>query len=196
MHDVVVIDDVVDKETQDLIEKSIFSAETQWTFGRTVFCHSHPEVTKEHQNTVMSFTKSLCRIDDQYEDKDLTLYASPIIEASKKFNKQLRSLMTARIQLQVPLNDPAKNGIPHVDGYRPFPYMVGVYYVNDSEGDTVIYKETIHDSTPDDIKNGNVTIDQTIPPKKGRLILFSGDIYHSSGRPRTDIRCIINYNFI
>jgi DNA repair exonuclease SbcCD nuclease subunit len=28
------------------------------------------------------------------------------------------------------------------------------------------------------------------------LIVFSGDIYHSSGKPKNDIRCIINYNFV
>lgn len=196
MHNVLIIDDVVDKETQDLIEKSIFSPETQWTFGRTVFYHSHPEVTKEHQKKVMSFTKSIFRLDDRYADPNLDLYTSPIVEASKKFQKHIETFLTVRIQLQVPLNDPATHGVPHLDGRRPFPYMVAVYYVNDCEGDTIIYKETEKDTTPDEIKNGKTTIDQTISPKKGRLIIFDGNIYHSSGRPKHDIRCIINYNFI
>lgn len=196
MHNVFVFDDVVDKETQDLIEKTIFSPETQWTFGRTVFYHTHPEVTKEHQSKVMSFTKSLSRADDNFQVDDLDLYISPIVEASNKVGNRIQKLMTSRIQLQIPLNDPSPNGIPHVDGYRQFPYMVGVYYVNDSEGDTVLYKQTTNDTTPDEVKAGKITIDQTISPKKGRLIVFDGNIYHASGRPRKDVRCIINYNFV
>lgn len=196
MHEILIIDDVVDKETQDLIEKSIFSPETQWTFGRTVFYHSHPEVTKEHQKRVMTFTKSLCRIDDQYYVEDLDLYTKPIIEAARKFDQKINKLMTARIQLQVPLNDPRTHGVPHVDGYRPFPYMVAIYYVNESSGDTVIYKQTTDNCTPDDVKNGKLEIDQTIPYKKGRIAIFPGNIYHSAGRPSDDVRCIINYNFV
>lgn len=196
MHNVFVFDDIISKEQQDLIEKTIFSPETQWTFGRTVFYHTHPEVTKEVQSKVMSFTKSLCRIDDDFEVDDLELYLSPIQAASNIVGQPIQKVMTSRIQLQTPINTPATCGTAHVDGYRPFPYMVGVYYVNESEGDTVLYKETIQDTTPDEIKNGKLTVDQVISPKKGRLIIFGGNIYHAAGRPKEDIRCVINYNFV
>ena len=37
MHNVLIIDDAVDKETQDLIESAVLGKDTKWTFGRTVF---------------------------------------------------------------------------------------------------------------------------------------------------------------
>jgi hypothetical protein len=196
MHNVLVIDDAVDIETQNLIEQSIFSPETNWTFGRTVFYHQHAEVTQQQQKTVMGFTKSLARIDDSFAVPDLDLYASPLTAAANSINQNINKLMTARIQLQLPVLVQKEYGIPHTDGKRNFPYLVGIYYVNDSDGDTVLFKQTINDTTPEEVAAGKLEIDQTIPYKKGRIAIFAGDIYHASGKPKSDIRCIINYNFV
>jgi hypothetical protein len=189
MHDILIIDDVVDKQTQDLIEKSIFSAETQWTFGRTVFSHSDPVLNKEAVKTSMNFTKSLFRIDDNFSVNDISIYTKPLQ------NLSVQTLITSRIQLQLPVITDKQYGLPHVDGVRSFPYKAAVYYVNDSDGDTVFFKETTKDISPNNIPM-DMTIYKTVSPKKGRLIVFSGDIYHSSGKPKNDIRCIINYNFV
>jgi len=191
MHNVLVIDDVIDEESQDLLENSIFSPQTQWTFGRTVFCDKHLEVTDAQRKSLMSFTKSLYRNDDNFSDKDLGLYTRPLLG---RFN----NLLTARIQLQLPIITELnkKYGVPHVDGVRPFPFKVAVYYVNEVDGPTVLFKQTTNTSTPEEIKAGNVDVACEIEPKKGRLIIFDGNIYHAVGKPKTDLRCIINYNFI
>lgn len=189
MHDILIIDDVVDKDTQDLIEKSIFSAETQWTFGRTVYSHSDPLLNIEAQKHSMNFTKSLFRLDDRFSVNDINVYTKPLD------NLNIKKLITSRIQLQLPVITDKTYGLPHVDGVRDSPYMVAVYYVNESDGDTVFFEETIKEIAPDNI-NHKMTIYKTVEPKKGRLIVFNGDIYHASGKPKTGIRCIINYNFI
>jgi len=189
MHDILIIDDVVDKETQDLIEGLIFSSETQWTFGRTVFLHSDPVLNKEAVKTSMNFTKSLFRIDDNFSAKDISIYTKPL------HNLDIQMLITSRIQLQLPVITDKHYGLPHVDGVRSFPYKAAVYYVNDSDGDTVFFKETTKNISPNNIPM-DMTIYKTVSPKKGRLVVFSGDIYHSSGKPKNDIRCIINYNFV
>lgn len=194
-HKVIIIDDVVDKETQDLIEQTVFGKDTQWTLGRSVFYEKHPEVTEHQKNNLMSFTKSLLRFDDRYIDKDAGLYCQVLQSATDKLNMTVTNLLTARLQLQPPVPSEKPYGVPHVDGYRDRPYMVGVYYVNDSDGDTVMFKQTIHNTTPEQIMNGELEIDSTISPKKGRFILFDGDIYHAVGKPTKDFRCIINYNF-
>ena len=195
MHNIIILDDVVDIETQNEIESAIFSAETQWTFGRTIFYHSQPEVTKEKQKTVMGFSKSLHSTPDNYSAPDLGIYTKPLYAAAEKINAKISSLLTARIQIQLPLNRQEKYGIPHIDGIREFPYLVAVYYVNDSDGDTVLFKQTTYDTSPDDVKNNLIDIETTVPYKKGRIVIFDGGIYHASGKPTTDVRCIINYNF-
>ena len=191
MHNILIIDDVVSIEQQNRIENSIFSRETKWTFGRTVFYEKDPAVTKNQRNRLMSFTKPLFNSDLNEIDQDIDLYLQPLFG---KFN----TLLTSRIQLQLPVISELdiQFGVPHIDGYRKVPYKVAVYYVNDSDGDTVLFKEKLHDVAPEDIPNTKLTVDQSIPPKKGRLIIFDGDIYHAVGKPKTDLRCIINYNFI
>ena len=196
MHNILILDDVVDKQTQDLIEETIFSPETQWTFGRTVFYHSHEEVNKEHKDKILGFTKSLNRIDDNFTVPDFDLYTKPLYATANKIGAQINSVLTSRIQLQLPLNRKEKYGIPHIDGVREFPFMVAIYYVNDSDGDTVLFKQTTHNTTPDVVKSGLIDIEQKIPYKKGRIVVFDGSIYHASGRPTNDARCIINYNFV
>lgn len=189
MHNILIIDDVVDTDTQDLIEKSIFSPETQWTFGRTVFAHSDPKMNIESKKQAMNFTKSLYRLDDRFSVNDMDLYIKPL------HTLNIKTLFTSRIQLQLPVLTDKNYGLPHVDGVRSFPYNAAVYYVNDSDGDTVFFEETTKQISPNNI-NPNMKIYKTVSPKKGRLVVFPGDVYHSSGKPKNDIRCIINYNFV
>jgi ectoine hydroxylase-related dioxygenase (phytanoyl-CoA dioxygenase family) len=36
----------------------------------------------------------------------------------------------------------------------------------------------------------------TIPPKKGRIVLFDGNTYHASSHPTTNQRAVINFNLV
>lgn len=66
----------------------------------------------------------------------------------------------------------------HIDS--PKPHKVLLYYVNDSDGHTVLY-------------DGDNVIER-IPPKKNRAIVFDGNILHASSRPTKNARCVINFN--
>jgi len=191
MHDVLIIDDVVNKETQDLIEKTVFGSNTKWTFARSVFNDGfNPEANKEQRNKLMSFTNLV--YDDKEINPDAELYFKTIA------NIGIKQLLQIKIQLQLPVITEIDkiHGVPHVDGYRECPYKVGVYYVNDSDGDTVLFKQTTDDTSPIDVMNGKLEIDQTITPKKGRLIVFNSNIYHAVGKPKKNIRSVLNYHFI
>ena len=71
--------------------------------------------------------------------------------------------------------------LPHVD--LEYPHYTMVYYVNDSDLGT-----NIHDGDK---------IIQNIEHKKGRAIIMSGDVHHSSSTPKKHERIIIlNFNFM
>ena len=72
--------------------------------------------------------------------------------------------------------------IIHVDTITP--HWVCLYYVCDSDGDTILYK--------DDYK----TELKRITPKKNRIVFFEGSIPHCSTPPSNNHRIIINFNFI
>ena len=87
--------------------------------------------------------------------------------------------------------------IPHVDYY--FPHYTLLYYVNDSDGDTIIYNEKV------DSVNFGVTPEypdrfsllDRVSPKQGRAVLFNGMHYHSSSLPKkSENRIAININIV
>ena len=74
---------------------------------------------------------------------------------------------------------------PHVD-YN-FPHMTALLYINDSDGDTIFYKEP---------KESNFEIEKKIKPKQNRLVIFDGMIYHSSSTPtKNKLRFVVNFNW-
>jgi len=79
--------------------------------------------------------------------------------------------------------------IPHVD--ISFPHNTLIYYVNDTDGDTVIFEEKYNG----DIDYSKKTIKQTITPKKNRAVLFNGMHYHTGSVPKDNHRLVINFNF-
>ena len=70
----------------------------------------------------------------------------------------------------------------HTD--KKYRHLVGLYYINDTDGDTIFYE--------DDEK----TEIRKITPKKGRMAIFDGSIPHTGGYPTLRERAILNFNFI
>jgi len=198
MHNVIVLEDVVDETTQNEIYDSIFSKTTAWTFSRTVFYDYHPEVTKHQKSSLMSFTKPLIDFKTEERDELFPICYKPLVQGVEKLGGKVKDLYNARVQLQLPILTEKDKlfGVPHIDNHHlPNKYYIAVYYVNDVDGDTVLFKQTKNTATPEDIINGKLEIDQVISPKKGRMIIFDGDIYHAVGKPKTDLRCVLNFNF-
>ena len=68
-----------------------------------------------------------------------------------------------------------------------------IYYVNDSDGDTVIFNEKTHHP----LLNGEeLSIKKRVKNKKGRFVMFNQDYLHA-GMPPIDsaYRVVINFNF-
>ena len=94
-------------------------------------------------------------------------------------NINLLNIFQGRIFLHLPSPNPSPDNI-HVD--LNFPHLVCLYYVNDSDGDTILFD------------NNNNEI-QRVTPKKGRIVLFDGSIKHCSSSPSKIHRAIVNFDF-
>ena len=80
---------------------------------------------------------------------------------------------------------------PHVDSTEEGIWSM-VVYMNDSDGDTVFFKER-YDGT---IKE-QATVDKRITPEKGKAVIFKGDIFHASSNPIVNNkRIVLNVNFV
>ena len=138
-------------------------------------------------NTVNSQGKSYipsltCNFINQKNELDVNylIYLNILFNFIKKQNIFLINLYRARTFLQFPTISP-KVHPPHKD--MTIPHWVCLYYVNDSDGDTIFY-----DNNKNEIKR--------VSPKKGRMAFFDGSILHSGSTPQNTHRAIINFDFI
>lgn len=81
--------------------------------------------------------------------------------------------------------------MPHIDNTHE--HTVLLYYVNDSDGDTILYDklwDESHDNTDVELK-----VLERVTPKAGRAVIFNGLRYHSSSNPiKANKRIVLNIN--
>jgi hypothetical protein len=100
---------------------------------------------------------------------------------SRFVKKPIVEIIQGRTYIQIPNNSMPIHP-PHID--LQFPHWVCLYYVNDSDGDTVFYK----DDQKTEVKR--------VSPKKGRIAFFDGSIYHSASTPTKHHRMVVNFDFL
>jgi len=89
-------------------------------------------------------------------------------------------------------NPDSRPHVPHVDA--KIPHTTAVYYVNDCDGDLVIYDETYksHPWKAPEFPTENYRF----APCQNKLAIFDGQHYHSSSYPtQKPLRLAITFNF-
>jgi len=88
---------------------------------------------------------------------------------------------------------------PHVDYNKQFPHISCIIYMNDSDGDTIIFNERSENYSTeelDKISIDDLTIKKRVQPKKGRVVLFDGSLIHTGCSPYNNKnRILLNSNF-
>ena len=124
-------------------------------------------------------------------------YHELFIPMLKKVGFKLRlpdvQVLQGRSFLQFPINTDGTIDTAHIDIYDDneanIDFIVALYYVIDSDGDTIIYNERVKDP------EGKYTIKSSVTPKQGRMVIFDGKLYHAARQPiNSNTRCIVNYN--
>jgi hypothetical protein len=78
-------------------------------------------------------------------------------------------------------------GMPHSDSNTPGCLSM-VYYVNDSDGDTVIFNEF------DQGDVAELSVAKRVTPKQGRVVVFDSNRVHCSTNPiSSQTRCVVNF---
>ena len=88
---------------------------------------------------------------------------------------------------------------PHIDMPKHEEHVNMILYIEDSDGDTIIYKEKFFPQegpyvVPQQPKT--LTEEQRISPKANRLVIFNGEHWHTGQSPKEHSRrVILNLNF-
>ena len=106
---------------------------------------------------------------------------------------------------------------PHIDMPNHKNHINMIFYIGDSDGDTIIYKEKyslpVLESEPkmnfytgpqvktklvhsDELVPKTLTVEQQVTPKANRLVIFNGEHWHTGQSPKNHSRrVILNLNF-
>ena len=88
---------------------------------------------------------------------------------------------------------------PHIDMPKHEEHVNMIFYIEDSDGDTIIYKEKFFPQEGQHVvpqQSKTLTEEQRISPKANRLVIFSGEHWHTGQSPKEhNRRVILNLNF-
>lgn len=187
-----VIDDVISKEYQDYIEKTLYTV--PWYLKRSLDENCYVG-EKEIFTDVPGFANLIYSQQGIHQSKLFNTVTPLAYIAAEKINFKVNELLFARTFYQNPYT--GKSGVtnPHVD-IDDEEHLVCLYYVIDADGDTVFFdkrNDTLdaHISRPSFV---NYNIINSVTPKKGRCVLFDGKQYHATTLPQNGPRCVINFN--
>ena len=188
---ILLFDDIIDLEYQEKIKKILLSDhqyegyEFPWYFTQDVTSHKDKNSQKRaaffHSYVKSGDDDTMGTVDSVFHN----LFVPLLDSVCSKIDKQNITIIKGRSFLQLPINFRGeREDSPHVDIFDD--HFVILYYVCDSDGDTIIYNEQV--------KSDNYTVQKRITPKQGRVVLFDGSYYHTAEQPLNNVRCVVNYD--
>lgn len=143
------------------------------------------------------------RTQDVFNFGMMAYFLAPILNISleNRFLWDIDNMLRIKANLQTRAPKSAKDtyNFPHIDLNIPTSNEVTtfLYYVNDSDGDTYFFKEKFKEMRGHPKNLDNLTIIKKVTPKKGRVVMFRGDILHAGSHPiEYDTRMVVNYNVL
>lgn len=116
------------------------------------------------------------------------VYSQILDYMQEAFEIKLQKLFRIRVGIGLNINVPGSH-YPHID--FKFPHNTLLYYVNDSDGDTIFYDEFLGS-----VEHQEYHVQLKNKPTANQAVLFNGLQYHSSSNPtQVPYRAAININF-
>ena len=174
-----VLDNVISEGYQNYLSEQFTSNSFAWYYTPGATCLE----AEQDKNTAFSSLLFLNVDERQHNNPGCDSLFPLLFEGISKYKEgaELKFLYRIKAGMFVK-NQTDKPHIPHVDLKNNKHYTL-LYYVIDSDGPTKFY-------------NGDNVFKQ-VDPKKGRAVIFPGDIYHASASPRQHPnRITLNINFL
>jgi len=193
-----IFDDLLTEEEKDKIESLMFK--TPWGYL--------PNITLGNNNPNNNIKKFL-KVDEYFLEKDRVGFSSDILSplifneffsplVSKSCNAisyKVEKIFRGNSFLQLPLQKTSSVGQIHVN--RKENHLVLLYYVNDCDGDTVLFDKTFYDIPfEENYPETKYVFNELkrVTPKRGRILLFDGKIFHASSSPTNNHRCVVTFD--
>jgi hypothetical protein len=141
-------------------------------------------------------------MDDGVPRSDDFDFFIPILEHyCNIMNKKISEIFRIRMRYThpVPNHDHTKYAAPHVDFEGDVDFTTLVYYVDDSDGDTILFSKMHKPGVDiyDPVIKESLEEVYRHTPAKGEAIVFNGHRYHAGNYPiNKGRRIVINFDFV
>ena len=170
-----VYDNILPKYLEDSYEKDIISSSYPFLYGTNITYGGAP-----NKKYSPAFSVPLNTNLPAFPKANLNYVNQIVYRLSAYLNFSVINIFHTKVLLQIPSTNKTSDDI-HTDMLTP--HLVCLYYINDSDGDTIMF----------DDNNNEI---RRITPKKGRIVFFDGSIKHCSSPPTKTHRAIINFNIL
>jgi hypothetical protein len=194
---VIEIADVIPKLYQDQVETELSSEHFAWCFHDEA---AHSASRFKETFSGFSHTAYLTEVDGRppIQSPVSSLLLPILFSFCERAGLEYNALLRIRVGLFPKTKIVAKHHNPHVDFSQP--HQTAVYYVNDSDGDTVVFKETVGDVPVSQAarfaNDEKFRIGARVSPAKGKMMGFNGLHYHASMHPmKASKRIAVTFNF-
>jgi hypothetical protein len=160
---------------------------------------AYDDEKNEHGDLIYSFGAILFDAErpDQKEPELADLFHGAFVSSIEHNKLTITNIMRSRIGLIPAKPYPEQQGA-HVDA--AFPHLTALIYMNEADGDTVLYKDRYPNNSGINIKEyfeglSNPEEEMRISPKPNRCVIFDGLQYHASTAPSKGVRIAINVNY-
>lgn len=176
-----IFDNFFDKHLIDYIGYSVQHPDYPWSYNSSI--------TKTSGSAPWMFGLSRKFIDIYDEIKvcpEDRLFFPLFLKIHEEFNRPISDIIRARLDMTL-RSPPNTKHTPHRD-LGEESHLTFILYLNDSDGDTVIYNER----EPSE----EYTVKDIITPKKNRLVMFDGSCFHTGHSPsENNNRVLLNINY-
>ena len=187
--EIIVIDDFISLDYQEKIKQELLGLENDFPWYYTEDVTTAGDFDSQYRPALNHYYVNFNDDDiSEVESVYHHLFVPMLSKACKYLKIPETEVIQGRSFLQFPLKniDTSVVDTPHIDLDEGDEHVVVLYYVVDSDGDTIIYNERTESLT--------YTEKQRVTPKQGRVVIFEGGQYHTAQQPSNGTRCIVNYN--
>ena len=188
--EIIVIDDFISLEYQEKIKLELLGLDNAFPWNYSEDVTGAGDYDSQHRPAL---GHQYVSIDDDNDTSEIEsvyhhLFVPMLSKACQHLKMPQTEVLQGRSFLQFPLVniDTSVVDTPHIDLDEGWEHIVVLYYVIDSDGDTIIYNERT--------ESPSYTEKQRVSPKQGRVVIFEGGQYHTAAQPTKGTRCIVNYN--
>jgi hypothetical protein len=189
-----IFDDIISESNQTKLEEYIKLSNLKWNYQHNI--------TGQYGGTdSLELPANVLKSTDITDSNISNIINSIKLNLLNKLNIEFVKDYRYKINWTTPISEKYdyKNLI-HID--MDVSHIAIVYYINDTDGNTILLNNKngncaeSHQNNFNSIDLDDFEIVNSISPKKGRAVIFDGNIYHYGEYPTITDRFIINFDLV